>query len=110
VRPFEVSDEIGLSAKGQRLSYFLDRQRPPAETLDIEEHPRTVRLIIKQILVSNVVRHSIPISAMPSNSDNSTSTLSVEGTHGGLAAVRQASHLPHMCGNRPSVPRLRRFS
>jgi len=36
----------------ETLSCFLDRQRTPAETLDTEQHPRIVRLIIKEILVS----------------------------------------------------------
>jgi site-specific DNA recombinase len=97
----------------ETLLCFLDGLRTAADTFDIEERQRIVRLVIKDILVSNetiVVRHSIPISAMPSNSDNSPSILSAPGTRGGLAAVRQASHPPHMCGNRPSVPRLRRFS
>jgi site-specific DNA recombinase len=110
----EQTDDRAVHLRlAETLSCFLDRLRTAADTLDVEEHQRIVRLVIKEILVSNetiVILHSIPISAMPSNSDDSPSTLSAEGTPGGLAAVRQASHSPHMYGNRPSVCRLRRFS
>jgi hypothetical protein len=53
-----------LSAKGQRPSRVSwIGNGPLLRPLDIEQHPGIVRLINKQILVSNetiVVRHSIP--------------------------------------------------
>src|SRR6202043_171037 len=52
----------------ETLSAFLARLRSSAETLDIIERQRVVRLLIKEILVSDdriVIRHSIPLPTGP---------------------------------------------
>ena len=63
----------------ETLSGFLARLRSSAETLDIVERQRIVRLLVKEVLVSEdniTIRHSIPISGSsgagpdPSKSDN----------------------------------------
>ena len=49
----------------ETLTGFLARLRSSAETLDIEERQRIVRLLVKEVLVSEdniTIRHSIPIS------------------------------------------------
>jgi site-specific DNA recombinase len=64
----------------ETLSAFLSRLRAAANTLDIIERQRIVRLLVKEILVGDdaiVIRHSIPVSASsagdagPSKSSNS---------------------------------------
>src|SRR6202022_740121 len=55
----------------ETLSAFLARLRSSAETLDIIERQRVVRLLIKEILVSDdriVIRPSIPLPTGPSGS------------------------------------------
>ena len=52
---------------------FLDRLRTRAQTLDIHERQRIVRLLVKEVLVADntiVIRHSIPVHAPhPGDSD-----------------------------------------
>src|SRR6266446_594886 len=55
----------------ETLTAFLARLRSSAETLDIIERQRVVRLLVKEILVSDdriVIRHSIPLPTGPSGS------------------------------------------
>ena len=52
----------------ETLTGFLARMRSSAETLDIAERQRIVRLLVKEVLVSEdkiTIRHSIPISGSP---------------------------------------------
>ena len=52
----------------ETLTGFLARLRSAAETLDIAERQRIVRLLVKEILVTEdkiTIRHSIPISSSP---------------------------------------------
>ena len=52
----------------ETLTSFLARVRSSAETLDITERQRIVRLLVKEVLVSEakiVIRYSIPISGSP---------------------------------------------
>jgi site-specific DNA recombinase len=49
----------------ETITSFLARLRATARTLDVSERQRVVRLLVKEILVSNdaiVIRHSIPAS------------------------------------------------
>ena len=52
----------------ETLTDFLARLRSSAETLDIAERQRIVRLLVKEVLVTEdkiTIRHSIPISGSP---------------------------------------------
>ena len=54
----------------ETLSAFLTRLREAADTLDIIERQRIVRLVIREVLVGDdtiVIRHCIPVSAGPPN-------------------------------------------
>jgi hypothetical protein len=55
----------------ETLTAFLARLHSSAETLDIIERQRVVRLLVTEILVSDdriVIRHSIPLPTGPSGS------------------------------------------
>ena len=59
----------------ETLTNFLARLRSSAETLDITERQRIVRLLVKEVLVSEdtiVIRHSIPISGPPGGGPDSS--------------------------------------
>ena len=60
----------------ETLSAFLTRLRAAAETLDIVERQRIVRLVVKEVLVNDdtiVIRHCIPVpSGPPPTSDGGT--------------------------------------
>ena len=52
----------------ETLSAFLKRLRSAADSLDIHERQRIVRLLVKEVLVGDdtiVIRHSIPVTATP---------------------------------------------
>ena len=72
-----IEDQTGERAAYLRLAEtlagFLTRLRSQAETLDVEERQRIVRLLVKEVLVGDdtiVIRHSIPLSPSPSNDDH----------------------------------------
>jgi site-specific DNA recombinase len=73
----QTNDRAVYLRLAETLSGFMVRLRTVADTLDIEERQRIVRLVIKEILVGKdtiVIQHSIPLSAMPSNGNDAQST------------------------------------
>ena len=61
----ERAAHLGLA---ETLSVFLTRLRGAAETLDIVERQRIVRLVVKEVLVNDdtiVIRHCIPVPSGP---------------------------------------------
>jgi site-specific DNA recombinase len=67
----QTTDRTAYLRLAETLTAFLARLRSSAETLDIVERQRVVRLLVKEILVSDdriVIRHSIPLPTGPSGS------------------------------------------
>src|SRR6476661_7089575 len=65
----QTTDRAAYLRLAETLTAFLTRLRASAETLDIIERQRVVRLLVKDILVSDdsvVIRHSIPLPTGPS--------------------------------------------
>ena len=63
-----VKDRETYLRLAETLTGFLARLRSSAETLDIAERQRIVRLLVKEVLVTEdkiTIRHSIPISGSP---------------------------------------------
>src|SRR5215472_7983021 len=59
----QLADRAGYLRLAETITSFLARLRATAKTLDVSERQRIVRLLVKEILVSNdaiVIRHSIP--------------------------------------------------
>jgi site-specific DNA recombinase len=64
----QVNDRAVYLRLAVTLSAFLAKLRSAADTLDIQERQRIVRLIVKEILIEDesiIVRHSIPVSQPP---------------------------------------------
>jgi len=64
----QTTDRAAYLRLAEALAAFLARLRSSAETLDIIERQRVVRLLVKEILVSDdsiVIRHSIPLPTGP---------------------------------------------
>ena len=93
----QTNDRAVYLRLAETLSSFLARLRTAADTLDIEGRQRIVRLVIKEILVGNdaiIIRHSIPLSTMPSNGNDCRSTPSGSGAPGdGSYLLRSGRHL-----------------
>ena len=86
----QISDRAIYLRLAETLSGFLARLRSSADTLDIMERQRIVRLVIKEVLIGDetiVIRHSIPLSSMPPNGNDDQSTPS------GSAAPGDRSYL-----------------
>jgi site-specific DNA recombinase len=62
----EAQDRASYLRLAETLAAFLGRLRSSAETLDVLERQRIVRLLVKEILVADdaiTIRHSIPVTA-----------------------------------------------
>ena len=62
----QTAERTAALRLAETLSAFLTRLRTRAETLDIHERQRIVRLLVKEVLVADntiVIRHSIPVHA-----------------------------------------------
>jgi site-specific DNA recombinase len=71
----QTTDRAAYLRLAETLTAFLARLRSSAETLDIIERQRVVRLLVAEILVSDdriVIRHSIPLPTGPSGGHNSS--------------------------------------
>ena len=65
-----VSDRAAFLRLAETLTAFLTRLRSAAETLNVTERQRIVRLVVKDILVGDntitiTIRHSIPVPSGP---------------------------------------------
>jgi site-specific DNA recombinase len=67
----QINDRAAFLRLAETLTAFLTRLRNNAETLDVAERQRIVRLVVKEVLVGEndiTIRHSIPIpSGSPPN-------------------------------------------
>jgi site-specific DNA recombinase len=67
----QINDRAAFLRLAETLTAFLARLRSNAETLDVAERQRIVRLVVKEVLVGEndlMIRHSIPIpSGSPPN-------------------------------------------
>jgi site-specific DNA recombinase len=65
----QASDRAAYLRLAETLSAFLTRLWSSAETLQVQERQRVVRLLVKEILVGDdtiIIRHSIPLPPSPS--------------------------------------------
>jgi site-specific DNA recombinase len=62
----QTAEQTATLRLAESLTAFLTRLRTGAQTLDIQERQRIVRLLVKEVLVADdtiVIRHSIPVHA-----------------------------------------------
>ena len=68
----QTNDRATYLRLTETLTTFMARLQSSAQTLDIAERQRIVRLLVKEVLVGDdtiIIRHSIPIPATPSSND-----------------------------------------
>ena len=64
----QAADRMSFLRLAETLTAFLQRLRQSAETLEIAERQKVVRLLVKEVLIDNdtiTIRHSIPAQAPP---------------------------------------------
>ena len=95
----QAADQISFLRLAETLTAFLQRLRQSAETLEIAERQKVVRLLVKEVLVDNdtiTIRHSIP--AQPTPPDGSAPPPST-----GKLRVRGKSYLLRSGRERPPL-------
>ena len=81
----------------ETLASFLARLRESAETLDIAERQRIVRLLVRNVLVGDdeiIIRHSIPMARTPRARGQSPSGSDGPVSHTGSCLLRTGSAQP----------------
>jgi site-specific DNA recombinase len=79
----QASDRAKFLHLAETTAAFLGRLRDNANTLDVIERQRIVRLVIKEILIGNdniVIRHCIPIASTPPSSGGPPAPSRSDGT------------------------------
>jgi site-specific DNA recombinase len=96
----QTNDRATLLRLAETLTAFLARLRSAADTLDVLERQRIVRLVVKEVLIGDdniVIRHSIPVASTPSPGGGPPTPSSLEGTLGGQSyLLRKGSDDPSL--------------
>ena len=106
-------DQATYVRLAETLSDFRHKLRARADTLDVVERQKILRLVVKEILVgSNAIRirHSIPVSGSgPGTSGTGTpaptADLPESGSRSGSYLLRTGSHLAAACEHRAQYHR-----
>jgi len=72
----QINDRAAFLRLAETLTAFLTRLHSAAETLNVAERQRIVRLVVKEVLVGEndiTIRHSIPIPSNPPPNSGSSS-------------------------------------
>ena len=100
-------DQATYVRLAETLSDFRDKLRARADTLDVAERQKILRLVVKEILVGGKeirIRHSIPVSGSgprPSGTDTPkpTSGSPQNGPQSGSYLLRTRSRIPALIGS-----------
>jgi site-specific DNA recombinase len=104
----QCTERAAFLRLAETLTAFLARLRSAADTLDIMERQRIVRLVVKDILIgedSIVIRHCIPVGlAPPIDSGPATPPTQPQGGRGGRSyLLRSGSSLTRACQRIPAL-------
>ena len=92
----QTNDRANYLRLTETLTAFMTRMRSSAQTLDIAERQRIVRLLVKEVLVGDdtiTIRHSIPIPTAPSGNDAPPSSGRGPATNDRSYLLRKGSNL-----------------
>jgi site-specific DNA recombinase len=107
----QINDRANFMRLAETLTAFLDRLHGAADTLDVIERQKIVRLIVKEILIGDdsiVIRHCIPVGlSSPPTGGSRTPGDGRETPNGGNYLMRSGSTGDHCLGIRetPLPPR-----
>jgi site-specific DNA recombinase len=97
----QTNDRANYLRLTETLTAFMTRMRSSAQTLDIAERQRIVRLLIKEVLVGDdtiTIRHSIPIPTAPSGNDTPPTSGRAPATNDRSYLLRKGSNCPALRG------------
>ena len=84
----QANDRAMFLRLAETLTAFLARLRSAADTLDVLERQRIVRLVVKEVLIGNdtiIIRHCIPIASTPPANGGQPPPSRPDGTPTGLS-------------------------
>src|SRR5712671_4424653 len=94
----QAADRSTFLRLAETLATFLGRLRSAADTLDVNERQRIVRLVVKDILIGDdtiVIRHCIPVGLTPPPDSGPSHLGRPQGTSGGQSyLLRSGSERP----------------
>ena len=94
----QAADRATFLRLAETLTTFLGRLRSVADTLDVPERQRIVRLVVKDIFIGDdtiVIRHCIPVSSAPPPQSDLATPGRAPGTPGGPSLLlRSGSNHP----------------
>jgi site-specific DNA recombinase len=93
----QTNDRANYLRLTKTLTAFMTRMRSSAQTLDIAERQRIVRLLVKEVLVGDdiiTIRHSIPIPTAPSGNDTPPASGRAPAANGRSYLLRKGSNEP----------------
>jgi site-specific DNA recombinase len=102
----QIADRTGYLRLAETVTSFLARLHETAKTLDVLERQRIVRLLVKEILVSNdaiVIRHSIPTPGSVGGGRPTATSRAPQPAVDPSYLLRKGSNSPDL-GNRIIVP------
>jgi site-specific DNA recombinase len=90
-----VADQHRYLRLVESLAPFQARLRERAESMDIVERQRIVRLLVKEVIIgpeSITIRHCLPMPSDPNNAPSTSTELAGGGLAGGHYLLRSGSH------------------
>ena len=99
----QASDRATFLRLAETLAAFLERLRSAAETLDVLERQRIVRLVIKEILIGDdtiIIRHCIPIGSAPPTQSGPATPGRTDGGRGGQSLLLRSGSTVARIGQR----------
>jgi site-specific DNA recombinase len=99
----QAADRVTFLRLAETLAAFLGRLRSAADTLDVIERQRIVRLVVKDILISDdaiVIRHCIPVGLVPPPDSGLPSPGQRRGTSGGQSLLLRSGSALTAAGQR----------
>jgi site-specific DNA recombinase len=92
----QANDRATFLRLAETLAAFLGRLRSAADTLDVLERQRIVRLVVKDILIGDdtiVIRHCIPVGSAPPPQSGPATPGRAPGTPGGQSLLLRSGSI-----------------
>jgi site-specific DNA recombinase len=103
----QANDRAMFLRLAETLTAFLARLRSAADTLDVIERQRIVRLVVKEVLIGDdtiIIRHCIPITSTPPASGGQSAPSRPDGAPTGQSyLLRKGSDLLHSRQHLPAL-------
>jgi site-specific DNA recombinase len=101
----QATDRATFLRLAETLAAFLGRLRSAADTLDVIERQRIVRLVVKDILIGDdtiIIRHCIPVGLAPAPDSGPATPGRSRNTQGGQSYLLRSGSTFAVAGQHPA--------